>query len=130
MKLSCCHRHILMQNRGRILRYSLLLLLLGFVGYTRNNHAAGEFYATRIYPHLSVASGPFLQFLTRRVGGLCFCLAPAALSDRTPQKELEKTTGPVCGNSALDCSLVLLGLGHQLFQIFFLRTHGSATGCL
>lgn len=75
MKLSCCHRHILMQNRGRILRYSLLLLLLGFVGYTRNNHAAGEFYATRIYPHLSDMLSHLARFSSFSLEEMVVCVS-------------------------------------------------------
>lgn len=53
MKLPDRFRHILSHHRSQTLRYILLLLLLGSVIVARVNHAAGEFYATRIYPRLS-----------------------------------------------------------------------------
>lgn len=40
-------------HRGRLLRYLLLFLMLLFICVTRGNHAAGEWYAIRIYPTVS-----------------------------------------------------------------------------
>lgn len=44
----------LKNHRGRVFRYILLFFLLLFLFMARGNHAVGEWYATQIYPSLSI----------------------------------------------------------------------------